>query len=270
MTEISIIILNYKSARLTRQCIKGIKRFPPKAPYEIIVVDNNSKDGAGEMLKEKYPEVIFIGSKINRGYGAGMNLGIAKAKGEYILILNPDIVILENSIESLYEFMKEHPDAGIAGPKLLNPDKTTQSSYFRFHTILTPLYRRTPLGKLPWAKEHLSRFLMAENQTNGRPRTVEWLLGACMMARKSVLQKIGMFDERFFLYFEDTDLCRRAWEGGFKVYYASDSRMVHYHMRESAEYSGLMSILSYPTRVHIKSWIKYILKYKDKQIPKIN
>src|SRR3990170_2935802 len=238
MIEISIIILNYKSARLTRQCIKGIKRFPPKAPYEIIVVDNNSKDGVGEMLNEKYTEVIFIGSKINRGYGAGMNLGIAKAKGEYILILNPD--------------------------------KTTQSSYFRFHTILTPLYRRTPLGKLPWAKEHLSRFLMAENQSNDRPRTAEWLLGACMMARKSVLQKIGLFDERFFLYFEDTDLCRRAWDGGFKVYYAADSRMVHYHMRESAEYSGLMSIFSYPTRVHIKSWIKYILKYKDKQIPKIN
>ena len=270
MTEISIIILNYKSARLTRQCIKGIKRYPPKAPYEIIAVDNNSNDGAGEMLKEKYPEVIFIGSKINRGYGAGMNLGIAKAQGEYILILNPDIVILENSIESLYEFMKEHSDAGIAGPKLLNPDGTTQSSYFRFHTILTPLYRRTPLGKLPWAKEHLSRFLMAENQSNGRPRTAEWLLGACMMARKSVLQKIGLFYERFFLYFEDTDLCRRAWAGGFKVYYAADSEMVHYHMRESAEYSGLMSIFSYPTRVHIKSWIKYILKYKGKQIPKIN
>ena len=270
MAEISIIILNYKSARLTRQCIKGIKKFPPKVAHEIIVVDNNSKDGVEEMLKEKYPDVIFVGSKANRGYGAGMNLGIEKAKGEYILILNPDIVILKNSIESLYEFMKERPDAGIVGPKLLNPDGTTQSSYFRFHTIMTPVYRRTPLGKLPWAKKHLNRFLMAEDQNNGKAGPVEWILGACMMVRKSILRKIGLFDERFFLYFEDTDLCRRTWESGYKVYYASNSEMVHYHMRESAEHSVLASIFSYPTRVHIASWIKYILKYKGKQIPKIN
>ncbi len=111
---------------------------------------------------------------------------------------------------------------------------------------------------------------MSTEQNNGSAKPVEWILGACMMARKSALQKIGSFDERFFLYFEDTDLCRRSWENGHKVYYAPESQMVHYHMRESAEYSGLMSIFSYPTRVHIKSWIKYILKYKDKPIPKIN
>jgi len=247
MKKITVLIPCYNEEKGVGKVIDSIPKDDLKKlgySTEVLVVDNNSKDGAGEMLKEKYPEVIFIGSKINRGYGAGMNLGIAKAQGEYILILNPDIVILENSIESLYEFMKEHPDAGIAGPKLLNPDKTTQSSYFRFHTILTPLYRRTPLGKLPWAKEHLSRFLMAENQSNGRPRTAEWLLGACMMARKSVLQKIGMFDERFFLYLEDTDWCRRFWQNGLKVYYVAEAKIFHYHKRSSAEQGILGAIFS--------------------------
>lgn len=269
MPEISIIILNYKSARLTRQCIKGIKKFPPKVPHEIIVVDNNSRDGAGETLAGIYPDVIFAESGKNLGYGAGMNFGIKKARGEFLLVLNPDILVLENSIEPLYEFMKNHPETGIAGPKLLNPDRTVQSSFFKFHNLLTPVYRRTPLGRLPWGREHLKRFLMSAEINNGAPKPVEWILGACMMARKSVLEKIGMFDERFFLYFEDTDLCRRVWESGRKVYYVPQSEMVHYHMRESAERSGLLSVLNYPTRVHIRSWIKYILKYKGKPIPEI-
>ncbi|HLC99888.1 MAG TPA: glycosyltransferase family 2 protein [Patescibacteria group bacterium] len=267
--ELSIIILNYKSRGLVRQCVKGIKKFPPKVSFEIIVVDNHSEDGVGMMLAERYPEVKIVASSLNGGFGSGMNLGIAKSAGKYLLLLNPDIVVFDGSIQRLYEFMEANPSAAIAGPQLLNPDGTVQLSCFRFHSLLTPLYRRTPLGNLPFAKAHLAQFLMKDDFHN-RNRAVEWILGACMMIRKSALDAIGLFDERFFLYFEDTDLCRRAWEKGFKVIYVADAQMAHYHKRESAEYSGFGGLFSYPTRVHITSWIKYLLKYQKKPVPNIS
>lgn len=269
MVELSIIILNYKSKGLVRQCIKGLRACAPRVSHEIIVVDNHSEDGVEQILAERYPDVQFISSPINVGFGAGMNMGIQKAQGKYVMILNPDIVVFDGSVDALHEFMEAHPKVAIAGPKLLNPDKTVQLSCFRFHKLFTPLYRRTPMGKLPWATKQLSEFLM-KNDAHDRNRPVEWLLGACMMIRKSVLEEIGRFDDRFFLYFEDTDLCRRAWEKGWFVYYVADAVMTHYHKRESAEYSGVGGLLSYPTRVHIASWMKYIMKYRGKKTPLVS
>lgn len=266
--DLSIIILNYKTRGLLKQCLRGIQLFDLKMDYEIIVVDNHSHDGTPEMMREEFPEIKFIASPVNRGHAGGINLGLKEAKGKYLLLLNTDIAVLNNAIKKMYDFMESHPKVGLAGPKLLNPDGSIQFSCLRFPRFLTPIYRRTALGKLPFAKKELKRYLMADfNHQSSRP--VDWMLGACIIARKEAMEKVGLMDERFFLYFEDVDWCRRFWQAGYDVYYIAEVELVHYHRRESAESPGLKGAFSYPTRIHMASWLKYFAKYfgtKDKKI----
>ncbi len=260
--DLSIVILNYKTKNLVKQCIKGIQMQDLPLDYEIIVVDNASGDEVGEMLAEEFSEVKFIQSEENKGYAAGNNLGIKQAQGKYILILNPDVAVLENSIEALLKFIKENPQVAVAGPKLINPDKTVQYSCYRFPKFMTPIYRRTPLGKLSFVRKSLDDYLM-KDWDHGQNKEVDWLLGACWLVKKEAIDKVGLMDERFFLYFEDIDWCRRFWQAGYQVYYMPEAQMVHYYERLSAQESWLKGLLNKATRTHIKSWLKYFLKYKN-------
>lgn len=259
--DVSIVIVNYNQKNLLKECLKGILLVKPKLNYEIIVVDNNSTDGSQEIIKNyesKIENFKYIFNKKNLGFASGCNAGIKIAQGKYILILNPDIVVLENSIEEIYKFMEENQDVGIAGPKLLNPDHSIQPSCYRYPTLLIPILRRTFLGKFKWAKKKMDQYLMADFD-HLKKKEVDWLLGACLMIRKKMLDEIGLFDERFFLYFEDVDLCRRAKAVGWKVYYYPSSEMVHYYQRASA---SQQSIFSKITWIHILSAIKYFLKWR--------
>lgn len=258
--DLSIIILNYKTRGLLKQCLRGVRLFDLNLDYEIIVVDNNSRDGTIEMMKQEFPEIKLIASPVNNGHAAGSNLGLKEAKGKYSLLLNTDIAILDNAIRKLYDFMETHPKAGLVGPKLLNPNGSIQLSCCQFPKFLIPIYRRTPLGKLWFAKKVLRKYLMLDFDHN-QTRKVDWMLGACMMIKNEAMEKVGLMDERFFLYFEDVDWCRRFWQAGYDVYYFADVELVHYHRRESAENPGLKGVFSYPTRIHIASWLKYSAKY---------
>lgn len=266
--DLSIIILNYKSRGLLKQCLKGILQQHIELTYEIIVVDNYSHDGCDEMMRREFAQIQFIQSGANGGFAVGNNIGIRRSQGKYVLVLNPDIAVLSNAIERMYRFMEEHPKVGLCAPKLLNPDGTIQTSCRQFPSILTIALRRSPLGKLPWAKRALRRFLMLDWDHNDN-RPVDWVLGACMMVRRSAMEKVGLMDERFFLYFEDVDWCRRFWHAGYPVMYlGAEAELVHYHQRLSAESHGLSGIFSYPTRVHITSGIKYFAKYRQNENPK--
>lgn len=266
--DISIVILNYKSKNMVKECLRGIKSVGINLNYEIIVVDNASGDGIEKMLKENFPEVKFIASPANVGFAAGNNLGIRAAGGRYILIMNPDIAIFRDSIETLVRYMDENKSVGLAGPKLLNPDGSVQYSACRFPGRVTPLYRRTPLGRTSSGKRELARYLM-KDWNHEDARDVDWMLGACLIVRREAMEKVGLFDERFFLYFEDTDWCRRFWEAGWKVAYVPKSSMVHFHRRESAESSLFASLFKKTTQIHILSSIKYFLKYRGKANPAV-
>ncbi len=265
--DLSIIILNYKSRGLLKQCLKGILALPKTLTYEIIVVDNHSNDGCDEMMQTDFPSVTYLASPVNGGFAAGNNLGIRRSTGNYILILNPDIAILGNAIEQMHQFMETNPRVGLCAPRLLNPDGSVQTSCRTFPSVLTILFRRSPLGRLPAARRQLRNFLMLDwNHTQNIP--VDWVLGACMMVRRSAMERVGLMDERFFLYFEDVDWCRRFWDGGFPVYYlGASAELVHYHKRLSAESPGLSGIFSYATRVHIASGIRYFFKYYGARLP---
>lgn len=265
--KVSIIILNYQTKGLLKQCLRGILQSQISLPHEIIVVDNHSQDSSVTMVRTSFPQVTLIESPANRGYAAGNNIGIAQARGEYLLIVNPDIAIFKGAVETMVAYLEEHRDVALIGPKLINPDGSTQISAYRFPSLVIPIYRRTPLGRLPWARKPLRRYLMTDwDHSHNKP--VDWVLGACMLVRRSALDKVGSMDERFFLYFEDIDWCRRFWKAGFAVHYLADVDLVHYHKRQSAESPGFAGVFSWATRVHIASAIKYFAKYLGEPLPR--
>jgi len=259
--EISIIINNYKTKGLLKQCLAGIYAYPPSVSYEIIVVDNNSQDGSVEMVKDKFPQVKLVASGENLGHHRGNNLGIKNSSGKYILILNTDIAFLDNSIDRIYNFMESHSEAALTGPKLKNPDGSIQMSCMRFPSKLVPIYRRTFLGNFSFAKKEIDHYLMKDFD-HMSTKEVDWILGACVMIRKSAIDKVGPMDESLFLYFGDIAWCRKFWEFNYKVYYFVDANIIHYHKRESAQ-SGIFSLVFW---IHIIDWLRYLKKYSVKKI----
>jgi len=258
--DVSIVILNYKSKGLVAQCIKTIRMFEPQCSYEIIVVDNASGDGIGAMLESRFPEVRFVASERNGGFAAGNNLGIKAATGKYVLIMNPDITVREGSIDALVRFMNQNRDIGVCGPKLLKPDGSVDESCYRFHRVITPVYRRTPLGRSAKGRRENNRYTMQDFDRR-QIRDVDWLLGAVLMVRRAALDQVGLFDEKYFLYFEDTDWCRRFWAAGWRVVYYPEAVMVHCHERASAKSSLLTSPFNRAVRVHVRSCVYYFRKW---------
>lgn len=263
--DLSIIILNYRQRLLVRQCLRGLLISQPGCRYEVIVVDNASHDGCLAMVAEQFPWVVRVSSAHNRGFGAGNNLGLAQARGRYVLILNPDIAFFPGQLEALLNFMDEHPRVGVASPRLLYPDGTPQDSCRRFPHFLMPVYRRTVLGRLPGPRRQLDWFLMRDfNHAESRP--VDWLMGACLMVRRAALTTVGGFDEKFFLYFEDLDFCRRCWQAGWAVWYVATASPVHYHQRLSAAV-GLTALVKPAAWQHVRSAIRYYRKYARVALP---
>lgn len=260
--DLSFVIVNYKSARLTRNCIKSIIASDTAGlSYEIIVVDNASGDGVAGVLKDNFSDITLIESKTNRGYGGAANLGIARAAGDIIVVMNADIRLLDASIKTLYDFMTRQPRAGMVGPQLVNPDGSLQYTRCRFPPFLMPLYRRTPLQHLPAVARKIDRFL-TKDLPYDRSMPAEWLFGAVLAVRREVVEQIGGFDERFFLAFEDTDWCRRVHLAGWEVWYCAQSTIVHYPHRFSGSGNWLSGLFKRNSWIHIASWLKYFWKYR--------
>lgn len=270
--ELSIIITGYKNPDLLRLCLDYIERnfSYDKSRYEIIVVYSATDETTEMMMREDYSEIKFFPFKKNVGFQALVKKGIAESSGDYIMIFNHDIIIKKNSIEMLLEFLKKNPEVGLIGPKLLNFNDEIQYSCFRFYSPLTIIYRRTFLGKMWFAKKHLDRFLMKE-YNHIDVKEVDWLMGSALLTSKKAQEKVGLMDERFKMYMEDTDWCRRYWENGYKVIYFPKSEMYHYHGRGSAGKGTIrLIIFNRLTRIHIISALKYFIKYLGKPLPKHN
>lgn len=261
--ELSIIIVNYNTPDKLFSCLDSIFKilmtnFNDK--FEVIVVENGSTKKIPENFSSLYPKVRLIVSKENLGMGGGNNLGVKFAKGEYILILNPDTIVLENSIIKMLEYFKENKDIGIIGPQLLNQNLSIQHSCRRFPKLMTPIYRRTFLGI--FFKKQLDEYLM--NDFNHKfIKEVDWMLGACFLLRRNFFLKVNGFDEKnFFMYFEDVDLCKRIKKIGNKVIYFPDAKIIHDHARGSAKkYWFLDLFLNKLTRIHVYSWFRFLYKW---------
>jgi len=261
---LSIVILNYNNVNLLKKCIKSILDAQIKIDYELIVVDNNSRDKSKEFLSQLNLSQIkmqVVLNNHNSGYAAGNNQAIKLAQGDYIFICNPDIIVLQGSIEKLYSYLKSHSDVGIVGPQLLNLDRTVQYSCCRFPHWYTPFLRRTFLGRLPLLKKKLEDYLMLD-YSHKEEKDVDWMIGAALMFNKNVFEKLGGFDERYFLYFDDVDLARRIWKEDKRVVYLPNIQMIHAHQRLSAVHSTLPSLFSKILWIHAQSALKYFWKWR--------
>ena len=266
--ELSIIIVHHKTPELLKLCLDSIRKISSDINYEIITVDSATSRKNAELIRERYPEVIFLPHKENLGYSHGVNLGIQKANGEYLLILNPDIVAAGDSIQKMLNYMKKHPDIGILGPKMLNFNGTAQRTYFSFYKPITIIARRTFLGRFKPFKKALYDFLMADSDAD-KIQTPDWLMGSAIMVSRRAIEKVGGMDERFFMYFEDVDWARRFWHNNFKVVYYPEAVMYHYHQRESKSKLGLFDpIFNKKTQWHIRSAVKFFWKYRN--LAKVN
>ncbi len=257
--DLSVILVNYKTPEKTIACIDSIrKNHRGDFDLEIIVVDSDSNDDSVEKIMKAHSDILMIESSRNLGMGKGNNLGIKNSKGSYILVLNPDTLIQEKALSNLYSYIRDNERIGVVGPKLLNRDGSLQHSCMRFPKFITPIYRRTFLGKL--AKKHLDDFLM-KDFCHSKTEEVDWLMGSCLMFKKETVDKYeDVFDKRFFMYFEDTELCRRLKRDGYKIVYHPEAEVIHDHERASADKPWYISPFTDKlTREHIKSWIKYFL-----------
>ncbi len=266
--ELSIIIVHHKTPELLKLCLNSIKKSADDIDCEVIIVDSATSRKSAELAKEKFPEAIFLPHKENLGYSHGVNLGIQKANGEYLLILNPDVVVAGDSIQKMINYMKKHSDIGMLGPKMLNFNGTVQRTYFSFYKPITIIARRTFLGRFKPFKKALYDFLMVGSDAD-KIQTPDWLMGSAIMVSRRAIEKVGGMDERFFMYFEDVDWARRFWHNNFKVVYYPEAVMYHYHQRESKSKLGLFDpLFNKKTQWHIRSAVKFFWKYRN--LAKVN
>lgn len=228
MIDLSIIIVNYNVKEFLLNLLASLEKASKNISSEIIVVDNNSTDDSIALVKQKYPSVITIENKNNVGFGIANNQGLEIAKGENILLINPDTLVKEDTLETMIRFLDDNSEVGIAGCKVLNPDGTLQLACRRSFprpwvsfTKVIGLSKMFPKSKL-FAKYNLT--YLDENDSN----EVDAISGSFMILKKEVYEKVGGFDKDFFMYGEDLDLCYRIQQAGYKVFYVSSTEIIHY------------------------------------------
>lgn len=265
--KLSIIIVNYNTQTVTKNLLTSLLKQDLPQTTEIIVVDNNSSDDSVPFLRADYPEITVLENIENVGLAAGVNIALQQAKGKYYLILNPDMIALLGSIDTLVSFLDKNPDVGMAGGKLISPNNKLQYSAFRFYKPSTIIYRRSFLGKTKKGRAEIARFLM-KDVDHSTIQDVDWLMGACLMVRALAVKEVGGMDERYFLYFEDVDWCRRFWEKGWRVTYVPEAVFSHFYQHTSRGNALVGLLTSRPTREHIKSAFKYFWKFHGKPLPR--
>lgn len=263
--KVSFITVCYRTPNLIRVLLKGIERANFSFPFEYFLVDNG-QDGTAAMVRERFPWVTVLAPGANVGFARGNNLAFRRAAGTYCMLVNPDLTVFPGQMEALLAFADTHPDIGMAGPRIENPNGTRQETCTRFPTPLTPVCSRTVLGKIPWGRSVIDRYLMRDIP-HDEPHDADGLYGSALLIRRSVLEDVGYFDEGFFMYYEDVDLCRRVWERGWRVTYVPVARFVHYHQRESLVRTPLDLFTNRLLRIHIASGVRYFWKYRNTPFP---
>ena len=226
--KLSVIIVNYNVQYFLEQCLHSVFDATKHVETEVFVVDNNSVDGSTAMVKTKFPQVKLIESKINTGFSKGNNLAIKKSCGEYVLLLNPDTLVEEDTFEKVVNFMDKHPDGGGLGVKMVDGKGIfLPESKRSLPTPLVAFYKIFGFSNLFPKSKRFGRYHLG-HLSNEENHEVEILSGAFMMLRKSALDKTGLLDEGFFMYGEDIDLSYRIIKEGYKNYYFSGTRIIHY------------------------------------------
>ena len=224
--KLSVLVVNYNSGNLLAECLRSVMNTVDTAPFQVLVVDNDSSDDSLETAIREFPEVEYIRNDLNNWYTGGANQAMKACRGEYMLILNPDTVCHPGAVDGLIDFMESHGKAGIACPKLLNSDGTLQPSCRKFlksrYLVLKHL--------LPWSilPQSWKKRLVLEYWDHGETVQSDWIIGACVLARREAVEQVGLKDEEFRMFHEETDWCLRMKKKGWQVWFVHDLKVTHY------------------------------------------
>ncbi len=266
MFDICITLVNTKELSEIKHSLKTLLDDSKNSGLQIgtVIVDNATGEDV-ESLKKDFSNLEVIIQEKNLGFGKSHNAAFKKVSAKYYFILNPDteFPIGQDFLQKLYDFMESNPKIGIVGPKIIYPDSSLQYSCYRFPSFWQPFFSRTKWGKTGRGKEISDLFLMKDFDHN-QTIPVDWVMGSAMFARNEAMKEVGGFDDRYFMYAEDSDWCRKMWEKGWAVYYLHSVYLKHVHGRASAKVPGIFSALikNRYARVHLISWFKYFWKWR--------
>lgn len=254
--KLSIIIVNWHSRDYLAKCLKSICRETRETPFEVIVVDNASYDGSKAMVEAHFNQVQFIQSRQNRGFAKANNLGFQYARGEYLLFLNPDTVVINQGFDKMVHTMSSLPEAGILGCKLLNTDLTPQTTAIMpFPSIISELFDSELIHKMVSKMGIWNRGLL--NLSRPVITKVDVISGACLLIRRSVFEKAQYFSTDYFLYSEEADLCYKVKALGYAIYYTNHARVIHHEGGSSQNNGKLSTIIAMKN-----SRLSYFRKFK--------
>lgn len=249
--DVTLGIITWNAKGLMKQLLDSIREHVKNVDYEIVVVDNDSRDGTKEMIKAEYPEVRLFENEKNVGVGPARNRLLDVSRGRYVLSLDNDTTILANdAVAKLVKVMDAHPNAAVGGPKLVYKDGSLQLSCRPFPRPLNILLEGTALrkwfGETRWVLDYT-----LERWDHASLRDIDWMYGAALMIRRAALPKLGLFDEGFFYLYEDVEFCLRAKHLGYQVLYIPEAVICHHLEREGR------SVLSKTLKVHVRSILRY-------------
>jgi len=217
MPDLSVILVSFNDRKHLEKCLQSLKGFPPEVDLEIVTVDNNSSDGSPDLIKNKFPEVKLLCASENLGFAKACNLGISASSGEFVLFLNSDTIAEVQALSVLLDEMKRNPSIGAVGPALLSEQGTYQVSFGK-RVDFFPEFIQKGFFNLYYAKKLKS---------DQKVREVGWLSAACLLVRRKALEEAGCFDENYFLYFEDIDLCYKIRQEGWTLRFCPQAQIIH-------------------------------------------
>lgn len=261
MVDLSVIIVSWNVCDLLDKCLQSLRQARRSSQpgehrefsMECIVVDSASSDGSAQMIRAKHPEVLLLPQRENIGFTRGNNIGLKQARGDFLLLLNPDTEVSPGALGQMIEYMNGHPQVGILGPHTLNSDGSHQSTRRRFPTLLTGIFESTWLAALaPPLVERNYRMLDAQDEDI---IAADWVQGSALMLRRAVYDRIGGLDEGYVMYSEELDYCRRAKTAGWQIYYHGGAVITH-HGGKSSEQAGASKQIHFQT-----SKLRYFRKH---------
>ncbi len=266
-SDLAVVIVNWNVSALLRRCLESLEKSrgisftssPARYQGDVTVVDNASTDDSVEMVRSLFPWVRLIASEVNLGFSRANNLVLKSRMMEdppaFFLLLNPDTEVAPDALYLMLDFMAAHPEVGILGPKLLNPDGTIQPSRRRFPTLLTAFLESNLIQWRLWKDNPVLRRYYMADRPDDEIQEVDWLTGACLMVRREAVEAAGFLDEDFFMYSEELDWCRRIKSLGFKVVYFPLATVIHHSAQSSEQVKPLQHIRFQ------RSKIRYFHKY---------
>lgn len=225
---LDVVIVNYNSTRHLLGCLHSVERHLAGRTGRVVVMDNASREDLTPVERE-FEGLTLLRGRRNVGFARAVNRCLRETAAPFVLVLNPDCLLTDGSIAEALEYLRSQADIGVLGPKVLNPDGSVQGSARGFPSMMTGLFSRSSFLSRCFPNNRYVQQNVVTYRNDGRyQEDVDWVSGACMLIRREAIRRAGLFDPRFFMYWEDADLCKRMWDGGWRVYYYPRAAVVHF------------------------------------------